>query len=606
VAGESPPRPFSSGASEKSPAPFSFRPVAASGIDRQPAAVSCSPPHNNEHPVSSPNPAPGADALQDPQLQKAVTALRENRPQAAEVLLRKHLESRPNDVTAMAILGETLLRFDRHAEAGDMLARAIELAPNFPGPRHTLVTVRLMQNRPAEAFAQIDTLLEIEPKNPNHHALKAMAHAWVGDHAAAAAEYEIVLAHIPKAPAPWLAYAHTLRTLGRYEDCVTAYRNTMKQFPKLGEPYWSLANLKTFRFTAAEIDAMRTLLAAGDLPLESRIQINFALGKALEDSADYAGSFEHYKEGNALKRATIGYNAEMTSVYMMNCKTLFTPSFFQGFAGSGSDARDPIFVVGLPRSGSTLIEQILSSHSQIEGTMELRVLPYLVGRIGAKGLLQFKPGQTHPALATDLQAPYPEILRNLDAESANLLGNEYIERARQHRTKDRPFFIDKMPDNFAHIGLIQMILPNAKIIDARRHPMACCFSSFKHYFPLGKDFSYGLNDLGRYYADYVDLMTHFDKVLPGKVHRVFYENVVENPEGEIRRLFDYLELPFEEHCLRFYETDRPVRTPSSEQVRMPIFRDGLEQWHHYEQWLGPLREALGPTLTGYADWLKRN
>jgi tetratricopeptide (TPR) repeat protein len=560
-------------------------------------------PHKNEYVVSSPPTAPGADALQDPQLQKAVAALRENRPQAAEVLLRKHLESHPDDVTAMALLGETLLRFDRHAEAGDMLSRAIELAPNFAGPRHTLVTVRLMQNRPGEAFAQIDALRKLEPKNPNHNGLKAMAHAWIGDHAAAAAEYEIVLAHIPKGPAPWLAYAHTLRTLGRYEDCVAAYRNAMARFPKLGEPYWSLANLKTFRFAPAEIDAMRALMATGDLPVESRIQINFALGKALEDNADYAGSFEHYKEGNALKRATIGYNAELTSVYMMNCKTLFTPNFFQGFAGSGSDARDPIFVVGLPRSGSTLIEQILSSHSQIEGTMELRILPYLVGRIGAKGVIQYRAGQTHPALATDLQAPYPECVRNFDAAGLKQLGEEYLARTRQHRTTTRPFFIDKMPDNFAHVGLIQMMLPNAKIIDARRHPMACCFSSFKHYFPLGKDFSYGLNDLGRYYADYVDLMAHFDKVLPRKVHRVFYEHVVETPEREIQRLFDYLELPFEEQCLRFYETDRPVRTPSSEQVRMPIFRDGLEQWHHYEQWLGPLKDALGPALSGYADSL---
>jgi tetratricopeptide (TPR) repeat protein len=564
------------------------------------------PTTENEKIVSSApaNPTPGAAALEDPQLQKAVTALRENRPQAAEALLRKQLENRPDDVTAMALLGETLLRFDRHDEAGEMLSRAIELAPNFVGPRHTLVTVRLMQNRPDDAFAQIDTLLKLEPKNPNHHSLKAMAHAWVGDHAAAIAEYEIVLAHIPKGPAPWLAHAHTLRTLGRHDACITAYRNVIARFPKLGEPYWSLANLKTFRFSDAEVDAMRGLLAAGDLPVESRVQINFALGKALEDKAEYATSFEHYKEANALKRATLGYNAEMTSVYVMNCKTLFNRKFFEAFNGSGSDARDPIFVVGLPRSGSTLIEQILSSHSQIEGTMELRILPYLVGRIGAKGTVQYRAGQTHPALATDMQAPYPECLRNLDSAGLKTLGDEYLERTAQHRTKARPFFVDKMPDNFAHIGLIHMMLPNAKIIDARRHPMACCFSSFKHYFPLGKDFSYGLNDLGRYYSDYVDLMAHFDQVLPGRIHRVFYENMVANPESEIRRMFEYLGLAFEESCLRFYETDRPVRTPSSEQVRMPIFKDAIDQWHHYEQWLGPLKDALGSALTTYAESLK--
>jgi hypothetical protein len=289
----------------------------------------------------------------------------------------------------------------------------------------------------------------------------------------------------------------------------------------------------------------------------------------------------------------------MTSVYVMNCKTLFSRKYFAEFQGSGSDRRDPIFVVGMPRSGSTLIEQILASHSKIEGTMELRVLPYLVGRIGAKGIMQYRAGQTHPALATDLQAPYPECLRNLDASGLKILGEEYLDRARQHRTTGKPFFIDKMPDNFAHIGLIQLMLPNAKIIDARRHPMACGFSNFKHYFAMGKDFSYGLGDLGRYYADYVELMAHFDEALPGRVHRVIYENMVDDLEGETRRLFDYLQIPFEEKTLRFHETERAVRTPSAEQVRMPIFRDGLDQWKHYEQWLGPLKDALGPALTTY-------
>lgn len=553
--------------------------------------------------MSSANP-PSGTVLADPHLQKAVTALRENRPQAAEVILRKHLEIQPEDVTALALLGETLVRFDRFDEAGKHLTRAIEIAPNFVGARHTLVTVLLMQNRPDEAFAQVNAMIGLEPKNPGHHALKAMAHAWVGDHAAAAAEYEIVLAHIPKAPGPWLAYAHTLRTIGRHEDSVAAYRNASARFPRLGEPYWSLANLKTFHFTDTEIAAMKEQLAATDLPVESRIQINFALGKALEDKADYQASFGHYKEGNALKRATMSYNAEMTSVYVLNCKTLFTSRYFDEFRGSGSDSRDPIFIVGMPRSGSTLIEQILASHSQIEGTMELRVLPYMVSRISARGVMQFKPGQTHPALATDLQAPYPECLRNLDSAGLKLFGEEYLKRAAMHRTKNRPYFIDKMPDNFAHIGLIHLALPNAKIIDARRHPMPCCLSNFKHYFPLGKDFSYSLNDLGRYYADYVDLMAHFDKALPGRVHRVFYENVVEDPEREIRRLFGYLDLPFEEQCLRFYETDRPVRTASSEQVRMPIFTDALDQWTHFEPWLEPLKSALGAALASYPDSLK--
>ena len=526
-------------------------------------------------------------------------ALREHRPQVAEAVLRRHLETDPEDVIALTLLAETVLRFDRAAQADELLARAIALKPDFIGARHTYVTVLLMLNRRDEAFAQIEALFALEPGNPNHHALKAMALVWTGDHAGAVDEYETVLGHAPKNPAPWLAHAHTLRTLGRHDAAVASYRRSTERFPRLGEPWWSLANLKTFRFADAEVETMRALLAGGDVPVESRIQINFALGKALEDKGDYAASFEHYKEGNALKRATLGYNAEMTSVYVMNCRTLFGETYFAQRRHFGSQARDPVFVVGLPRSGSTLVEQILASHSQIEGTMELRILPFLVGRIGARGVVQYRAGQTHPALATDTQAPYPESLRNLDADTSKALGDEYIARAVQHRTTAKPFFVDKMPDNFAHIGLIQLILPNAKIVDVRRHPLACCTSSFRHYFPAGKDFSYGLTDLGRYYGDYADLMEHFDKALPGKVHRIHYERLVGDLEGETRRLFDYLGLPFEDAALRYHETERAVRTPSSEQVRMPIFTDGLDSWKHFEPFLGPLKSALGPKLAEY-------
>jgi len=543
--------------------------------------------------------------IEDPQLRKAMQSLRENRPQAAESILRAHLEAHPDDVLALALLAETLFRFERNQEAEELLKRAIALKPDFPGPRHTLVSVLLMRNKPQEAFEQVAELLRREPANPNHHALKAMAHAWVGQHAEAAAEYAIVLAGNPQQPGPWLARAHSLRTIGKSQEAAEAYRAAMARFPKLGEAWWSFANLKSARFTDAEMQTMQGLIAAGDLPVESRVQIHFALGKALEDKADFAQSFEHYKQANALKRATLGYNAEMTSVYVQNCKTLFTGKFFEHFRGAGSQARDPIFVVGMPRSGSTLVEQILASHSQIEGTMELRIVPYLVGRISARTGLQFRAGQTHPALATDSQAPYPESLRNVEAADFERLGEEYLERARMHRNLNRPHFVDKMPDNFAHIGLIRLMLPQAKIIDVRRHPLACCVSCFKHYFPLGKDFSFGLGDLGRYYADYVELMAHWDAVLPGQVHRVFYEHLVDEPEREIRRLFDHLGLAFEPQTLRFYETERAVRTPSAEQVRRPIFRDAMEEWRHFEPWLEPLKSALGPALDGYADALAR-
>ncbi len=555
--------------------------------------------------TASANSATGRAALNDPQLRKAMQALQERKPQVAESLLRRHLEQDPDNVAAMTLLAEAILRFDRTREADELLARGLAISPDFVPALHTHVTVLLTLGRPAEAFSRVERLLQLEPNNPGNHALKAMAHAWVGDHANAATEYETMLASAPPGPAPWIAYAHTLRTLGRRNDAITAYRNVASRFPKLGEAWWSLANLKTFRFTDEDVETMRALLALSDLPVESKIQINFALGKALEDKGDFPTSFGHYNEGNSLKRATMSYNAEKTSVYVQNCKTLFNPKFLSDREGWGSAAPDPIFVVGLPRSGSTLVEQILSSHSAIEGTMELRIVPYLVGRVGAnRNQFQVRGGQSDPAPSTDSQAPYPEILRNYDALLLKSLGEEYLERSRVHRPLGRPFFVDKMPDNFAHIGLIHLMLPNAKIIDARRHPLACCFSNFKQYFPLGKDFSYGLTDLGRYYADYVDLMAHFDQVLPGKIHRICYEHMIANPEAEMRNLFEYLGLPFEESVLRFYETERPIKTASSEQVRMPIFQDGLDQWRHFEQWLGPVKIALGPVLSSYESAIK--
>jgi tetratricopeptide (TPR) repeat protein len=538
-------------------------------------------------------------SLDDPQLRKAIEALGQRRPQAAESVLRRFLEENEGHPAAMTLLAEALLHQDRVDDARELLGRVVALAPDFAPARHNLVTALLTQNRPGEAFAEIDALLGLDPGNPAHRNLKAMAHVWIGQHDRAAAEYEIVLASGPRHPGPWLSYANTLRILDRHEACVAAYRKAMELFPRLGDPYWSLASLQTFRFSGEEIARMRALLAAGELPVESRIQIRFALAKALGDEGDRAAAFEHYSEANALKRATLSYNAELTSAYVLNCRTLFTPGFLAAARGSGSQASDPVFVVGLPRSGSTLVEQILASHSQIEGTMELRILPYLVGRMGAGGSMRFIPGQTNRALRTDTQAPYPEILRNLGSADFAALAEEYLERARVFRVLGRRHFIDKMPDNFAHIGLIHLMLPNAKIVDVRRHPMACCLSNFRHYFPLGKDFSYSLADLGRYYADYVELMSHFDEVLPGKVHRVFYERLVADPETEIRRLFDYLGLGFEEAALRFHENARPVRTASSEQVRMPIFRDALESWRAYEEWLEPLRAALGPALSGY-------
>jgi hypothetical protein len=324
------------------------------------------------------------------------------------------------------------------------------------------------------------------------------------------------------------------------------------------------------------------------LPVEHRFHLEFALGKALEDAGEYAESFLHYSNGNAHRRETTYYNPDDNAARTRLIKRTYTREFFARRAGSGSDAADPIFIVGMPRAGSTLIEQILSSHSAVEGTMEL---PEIIAMTR----------QLRRQLDTAQSQPYHKALAALDPARLRELGDEYLERTRIHRKSGAPRFIDKMPNNFAHIGLIQLALPNAKIVDVRRHPLACGFSLFKQQFARGQDFSYSLDDIGRYYRDYVGLMAHFDRALPGRIHRVAYEALVDYTEAVVRRLLDYCGLPFEPRCLRFFENDRPVRTASSEQVRQPIYRAGVDHWMHFEPWLGPLKAALGPVLDAWPE-----
>jgi hypothetical protein len=383
-----------------------------------------------------------------------------------------------------------------------------------------------------------------------------------------------------------MSYGHALKTAGHQDECIRAYRRSIELKPGLGETYWSLANLKTFRFAPSDLDTMREQVRHGDLTDEDRLHFHFAFGKALEDLTLYAESFEHYANGNRLRREGIRYEAAETSAHMRRSKAVFSRQFFAERAGFGAQAPDPIFIVGLPRAGSTLLEQILSSHPAVEGTMELPDVPAIAGSLGARKTRS----QT---------SKYPEVLADLSADQLRALGERYLSQTRIQRKTDAPFFIDKMPNNFAHVGLIHLILPNAKIIDARRHPLGCCFSGFKQHFARGQHFTYSLEDLGSYYRDYVELMAHLDAVLPGRVHRVIYEQMIDNTEAEVRRLLDYCGLPFDERCLRFYENERAVRTASSEQVRQPIFRDAVEHWRHYEPWLGPLKDALGTVLEKY-------
>jgi tetratricopeptide (TPR) repeat protein len=525
-------------------------------------------------------------ATRDPRLLDAAAALVANDLPAAEARLRAHLKSYPTDVAALRMLAEVAARLRRFGDAQALLERCLELAPSFEAARHNYAVVLNRQGKPAEARAQVEQLLKREPRNPGYRNLKAAILANLGEYAESIRFYEEVLQEFPHQPKIWMSYGHSLKTAGRVDDSIAAYRRAIAMEPSLGDAYWSLANLKTFRFTPAEVAAMHAALARTQLSDDDRLHFEFALGKALEDEASYEESFRHYASGNAIRRKLHPYSAAEHSGYVARSKALFTPEFFAARAGRGSAAPDPIFIVGLPRAGSTLIEQILASHSEVEGTMELPDLPRIVQELAGSD-----PRQE--------EERYPRIIDSLDEAQLYALGERYLKQTRIQRKTAAPRFIDKMPNNFLHVGLIHLILPNARIIDARRHPLGCCLSAFKQQFSRGQAFSYDLIDLGRYYREYVELMAHFDAVLPGKVHRVFYERMIEDTEEETRRLLAYCGLPFQEQCLRFYDNERAVRTASSEQVRRPIFRDGLDQWRHYEPWLDHLAQALGAVLTSY-------
>ena len=537
--------------------------------------------------------AEGADAAylayvrhsaRDPRLLQAAEALADNRLSDAEALLRDWLKQHPTDVAAIRMLAELAVRVGRTEEALHLLERCLELAPGFREARQHYALVLHRDQQSQSALAQLDILLGDDAGNPGCRTLKAAILCRLGEYDDGIALYEAILGEYPNNPRVWMSHGHALKTAGRQQEAIAAYRRSITLDPGFGEAYWSLANLKTFRFGEDEIAVMRAQLARPDIAAEHRFHFDFALGKALEDRAEYADSFAHYAAGNALRLQTMPYRAGETTARVARATRIYTREFFAERDGCGEPAPDPIFIVGLPRSGSTLLEQILSSHSAAEGTMEL---PEIIAMTRA-----LRRG-------AETAASYHDVLADLPADAFAELGQQYLDRTRAQRKTDAPRFIDKMPNNFLHLGLIQLMLPNAKIIDARRHPLACCFSGFKQHFARGQNFSYSLDDIGRYSRDYVELMAHFDEVLPGRVHRVIYEQMVDDTEAEVRRLLDYCGLPFEDSCLRFFENDRPVRTASSEQVRRPINRDGIDQWRHYAPWLDPLKDALGPVLDVY-------
>ncbi len=517
-----------------------------------------------------------------PELVEAVKLLRENKLAKAEKIVRELLKKYPVDVSAIRVLADIGVRLGQLKDASNLLERCLELAPDFHAARHSYATLLVRLQKPEAAMSEAEKLLRHEPNNPNFLTLKASILVRIGDHAEALEIYEKVLKNYPSQARAQMSYGHTLKTVGRLDESIEAYRKCIRLSPEVGEAYWSLANLKTFRFSDDDIEDMRKQVTAEGGDADDQSHLAFALGKALEDRGEFDESFRFYRRGNAIRRIEHRHNPKINVFEAVRQVRVFNKEFIEQREGGGCQAPDPIFIVGLPRAGSTLLEQILASHSQVEGTSELQDIIAISRKLGEKS-------RQNPS------GKYPECLAGMTEEQFRELGESYLETTRIQRS-DTPFFIDKMPNNFRHIGLIHLILPKSKIIDARRHPMGGCFSGYKQLFANGQTFTYGLEDIGKYYRDYVRLMDHWDAVLPGRVHRVQYEEMVADTETQIRALLDYCGLGFEEQCLRFYETDRAVRTPSSEQVRRPIYKESTEQWRNYERHLDPLKEALGPEV----------
>ncbi len=522
-----------------------------------------------------------------PLLMHAGRALQEQRLQEAESLLRNRLRAQPNDVVALCMLADVAERMGRMDETDALLNRCLELVPGYFRARYNHTVMLLRQSKPEQALEAVDQMLAEDPQNTDCRKLKAAILVRLLEYDESIGICEELLEEDPDQPTVWTSLGHMLKSVGRRDDCIAAYRKAIELAPHYGEPHWSLANLKTHQVDDVVLDAMRAQLQDPSLSHTDRLHFNFAMGKALEDRKEFEASFRHYAEGNRLRQEVAPYNPQELEEHVRCCKTMLTRDFFAARSGYGAIDPDPIFVLGLPRSGSTLVEQILASHSAVEGTMEL---PNIASIAKSLENSDSSPGN----------GGYLSALGELGADELRELGQSYLEQTRVHRKLGTPHFIDKMPNNFAHIGLIHLILPNARIIDVRRHPMACGFSLFKEHFARAQNFSYSLETIGRYYRNYVELMTHLDEVLPGRVHRVIYESLVGDTESEIRRLLDYCALPFEESCLSFHENARAVSTASAEQVRKPIFRGGLEHWRNFEPWLGPLEAELGPLIDTYA------
>jgi tetratricopeptide (TPR) repeat protein len=508
----------------------------------------------------------------------------------AEALVRAFLLQHGNEVEAMRLLARIGIARKVFDDAELLLSAVLEIAPDYKAARAEYAEVLIEMHKCGQALRELDRLLQEDPASKlRYEGLRAMALVGLGEHAKAVEVYRELIAVTPQDADLHLSIAHALKTLGRRDEAIESYRRAEACRSGFGDAYWSLANLKTYRFTEQEFARLQELQGAADISVVDRYHLHFALGKALEDRGQYAEAFHYYELGNALRRSKSNYRPEIIENNTRQQIEVCTAEFFASRSGYGTPERDPIFIVGLPRSGSTLIEQILASHSQVEGTQELPNVQQLVANLRGRD--------------PDLNNPrYPRILRELTAGECRRLGEQYLADTRVYRVGKPgpvPFFIDKMPNNFRHLGLIRLMLPNARIIDARREPIACCFSNLKQLYAKGQEFTYSNEDIARYYRTYLELMHHWDTVLPGWILRVQHEDVVDDLAGSVRRILEFCGLEFEPQCIEFHKTVRSVRTASSEQVRQPIYREGLDQWKHFEPWLGPLKQALGDALVNY-------
>ena len=520
-----------------------------------------------------------------PDVVQATSLFSDGELASAESVVRAYLLQHGNHVEAMRLLARIGMARDVLDDAELLLEAVLTLAPDYRAARHDYALTLVERHKYQQARDELEKLLQLEPENRHYRTLYATACVGLGEHEKAIPLYRALLDGMPQAADLHLSIAHSLKSIGRGAEAVEAYRAAATVRPSYGDAYWSLANLKTYRFTEDEIARMRAQEIAPGIPLIDRYHLCFALGKACEDRGEYAESWQNYQRGNALKRSESLYRPEIIENNTRKQLEICSREFFASREGFGAPQSDPIFILGLPRAGSTLLEQILASHSQVAGTQELSDIQRIVLALQGR-----EPDLDNPR--------YPGVLADMTAEDFLRLGEKYLADTRVYRTA-QPCFIDKMPNNFRHIGLIHLMLPNARIIDARREPMACCFSNLKQLFANGQEFTYSIEDIARYYRTYVELMEHWDRVLPGRILRVQHEDVVDDLEGNVRRILEFCGLEFEPACVEFHKTQRSIRTASSEQVRRPIFREGLDQWKNYEQWLGPLKDALGDALVRY-------